>query len=59
MSGGLGFELNFLMNLLGSIDEVHASLCSLGSIKKEGMYVGCNKTRSGGIILGSHILTFT
>lgn len=48
-NGGLGFDLNFLMNLLGSIDEFDASLCSSRSIKKEGMYMGCNKMGVNGI----------
>jgi len=35
MGDGLGFGLKFLMTLLGSIDEVEASLCTLRSIKNE------------------------
>jgi len=49
MSGGLGFALNFLMTLSGSIYEVEASICTFRSIKKEGMYVRCSETRGGGI----------
>lgn len=46
---GLGFGLNFLMILLGSMYEVKASIYTLGGIKKEGMYVGYNESSGGGI----------
>lgn len=46
---GIGFGLNFMMTLLGSIDEVEASLCTLGSIKKKFIYVGHKEIGGDGI----------
>jgi len=46
--GGDGLGLNFIIILLGFIDEVETPVCTLVSIKKGGIYVGCSETVGDG-----------
>jgi len=50
MSGGCdGLGLNFIIILLGFIDEVETLVCTSRSINKDGMYVGCSEIGGDGI----------
>lgn len=49
MGNYLGFNLNFLMILFGTIDEDEASSCTSESFRKDGMYVGYNDMGHDGI----------